>query len=172
MRVSVELDGRRYLIEIEDEGERPEHVIVDGRKVPIDLSPSWTREFDKSLIVDGRSHRIEFEYGEGGIPKSVWVNGAPAGLTIDFPGKGKIHGGKVTTMMGASKDKVVAPIPGKIVEIRVKEGQNVAEGQILIVLEAMKMENELCATRDSVVKQILCREGENVDLDQTLLNLE
>jgi biotin carboxyl carrier protein len=171
MRVSVELDGRRYLLEIEDEGECPRQVIIDGRKVPVDISPAWTREFDKSLIVDGKSHRVEFEYAEGGIPKCVWVNGAPAGLIIDFPGKGKLHGGKVATMMGASKDKMVAPIPGKIVEIRVKEGQNVTEGQVLIVLEAMKMENELCALKDSVIKQILCREGENVDLDQTLLHL-
>ncbi len=171
MRVSVELNGRRYLIEIEDEGDRPRQVIVDGRKVQIDISPAWAKEYDKSLIVAGRSHRIEFEYGEGGIPKSVWVDGAPAGLTIDFPGKGKLHGGKVSTMVGASKDKLVAPIPGKIVEIKIKEGQKVTEGQVLIVLEAMKMENELCAHRDAVVKQILCREGENVDLDRTLVSL-
>jgi biotin carboxyl carrier protein len=171
MRVSIEIGGRRYLVEIEDEGDCPQQVFVDGRKVNIDISPNWAAQFTKSLIVTGRSHRVEFEYEEGGIPKAVWVDGYPSEAVIDFPGKGKIRGSKVTPLVGESRDKVVAPIPGKIVEVRVDEGQRVAEGQVLVVLEAMKMENELCAPRDAVIKQILCREGDNVDLEQVLVNL-
>ncbi len=171
MRVSVELNGRSYEIEIEDEGDHPTEIIIDGRKTPIDMSPNWIKQFVKSLLVGEQSHTVEFEYEDSGIPKTVWVNGVPADVNIDFPGKGKIHGGKVTTMVGASKDKIIAPIPGKIVEVRVKEGQEVTEGQIMIVLEAMKMENELSAPRDAVVKQILCSEGDNVEMDQILINL-
>ena len=171
MRVSVEINGIMYEVEIEDEGESPSQVIINGHKTPIDMSPNWMKQFVKSLIVGECSHSVGFEYAEGGIPKTVWINGVPAEVNIDFPGKGKLHGGRVTTLIGASKDKIIAPIPGKIVEVRVKEGAQVTEGQILIVLEAMKMENELTAPRDVTIKQILCREGDNVELDQILINL-
>ena len=135
------------------------------------MSPTWIKQFVKSLIIGDRSHSVGFDYGEGGIPKTVWIDGIPAEVNIDFPGKGKLHGGRVTTTAGSSKDRVIAPIPGKIVEVRVNEGSNVTEGQILIVLEAMKMENELTAPRDAAIKQILCREGDSVELDQILINL-
>ena len=171
MRVSVEINGTTYEIEIDEDVESPRQVIINGRKVPIDMSPSWMKQFVKSLIIGERSHSVGVDYGEGGIPKTAWINGVPADLNIDFPGKGKLHGGRVTILVGASKDKVIAPIAGKIVEVRVREGAKVTEGQILIVLEAMKMENELTAPRDATIKQILCRDGDSVELDQILINL-
>ena len=171
MIVSVEVDGQSYLVEIEGESENPRQVILRGRKISIDLGPEWSKQFVKSLLVNGSSYRVEFEYREGGIPKSVWVNGSPSEIRIDFPGKGKLTGQPVSIGVGAHKDKITAPIPGKIAEVRVREGQRVAGGEVLLVLEAMKMENELPSPRDAVVKQILCRKGDNVELEQVLIVL-
>ena len=172
MIVAVEVSGENYLIEIEGDDEYPKQIILKGHKVNIDVGPEWAKMFVKSLLVSGQSHRVEFEYEEAGIPKSVWVNGVPSRVRIDFPGKGKLTGQTVSVNLGSYDDRIAAPIPGKIAEVRVSEGQKISAGEILIVLEAMKMENDLPSPRDAVVKQILCREGDSVDLEQTLVNLE
>lgn len=68
--------------------------------------------------------------------------------------------------------KVVAPMPGKIVKIAVAENQPVKEGEPLLIMEAMKMQNELKAPRAGIVRQILAKEGEPVAPQQVLLILE
>lgn len=60
------------------------------------------------------------------------------------------------------QDALLSPLPGTIVEIKVKEGDEVKEGDPLIVLEAMKMDNNLTAEKDGVVKAILVEEGQAV----------
>ena len=72
---------------------------------------------------------------------------------------------------GFKKD-LISPMPGAIVKINVKQGDVVKKGQVLVVLEAMKMENELKATGESKVAQICVEEKISVDKGQVLLKLE
>lgn len=71
----------------------------------------------------------------------------------------------------AGGDPVSAPMPGTIVSIEVSAGQSVKSGQVLIILEAMKMENEIVAPRDGVVAGINVSKGEAVDTGATLVTL-
>ncbi|KPK24024.1 MAG: hypothetical protein AMJ61_14430 [Desulfobacterales bacterium SG8_35_2] len=71
----------------------------------------------------------------------------------------------------ASGDSVIAPMPGQIKSIFVREGDKVKAGQKLLIMEAMKLENKLPATRDGVVKQILVRDGDIVSQGQVLIVL-
>ena len=64
--------------------------------------------------------------------------------------------------------KVTAPMPGNIINVNVSVGQAVKRGDVIIVLEAMKMENEIVAPEDGVVKQILVQKGATVDTDEVL----
>ena len=66
---------------------------------------------------------------------------------------------------------ILAPMAGTILRILVKEGQRVKKGENLIVLEAMKMENEIVADEDGVVRRILVKENDSVESDQALLIL-
>ena len=66
---------------------------------------------------------------------------------------------------------MLAPMAGTVLRILVKEGQRVKKGENLIVLEAMKMENEIVADEDGVVRRILVKENDSVDSDQALLIL-
>ena len=66
---------------------------------------------------------------------------------------------------------IVAPMTGKIVEVRVKPSQKVAEGEILVIMEAMKMEFKLEASMNAVIEQINCEVDELVDLGQILVKL-
>ena len=69
----------------------------------------------------------------------------------------------------ASVDGVIAPMPGQIKAILVREGDKVKEGQKLLIMEAMKLENKLPATRDGIVKHILVRDGDIVSQGQELI---
>jgi len=64
---------------------------------------------------------------------------------------------------------VIAPMPGQIKSIFVREGDKVTAGQKLLIMEAMKLENKLPATRDGVVKKILVRDGDIVSQGQELI---
>ena len=66
---------------------------------------------------------------------------------------------------------MLAPMAGTVLRILVKEGQRVKKGENLIVLEAMKMENEIVANEDGVVRRILVKENDSVESDQALLIL-
>lgn len=70
------------------------------------------------------------------------------------------------------KSKLVSPMPGKVVKINVKEGEEVGEGTIMMVVEAMKMENNIMASGKAIVKRILVEEGQMVDNKMQLIELE
>ena len=70
------------------------------------------------------------------------------------------------------KSRLVSPMPGKVVKISVKEGDEVEEGKIMIVVEAMKMENNIVSTGKAKVKTIFVTEGQMVDNKMQLIELE
>ena len=76
---------------------------------------------------------------------------------------------KATTKTG---EKIEAPMPGNILKVNVKEGDNFKEGDVLFILEAMKMENEIKAQKDGVVVQILTSPGSQVNTGDTLAVIE
>ena len=73
---------------------------------------------------------------------------------------------------GDYKDGVTAPVPGKILDIKIKAGDSVKEGDVVVVLEAMKMENELLAPKQAVIAAVLVNKGEQVAKDQMLVAFE
>ena len=71
--------------------------------------------------------------------------------------------------VAGGKESITSPMPGTIVDVRVKSGDNVRSGDVLLVLEAMKMENEIFTTVAGSVSQICCKEGDTVSTGDTLL---
>jgi len=68
--------------------------------------------------------------------------------------------------------EVLAPMPGKIIDVLVSVGDKVSEDDELLILEAMKMENPVYATADGVVKEIKVKKDDTVDSDQLLIIIE
>ncbi|MFA5862377.1 MAG: biotin/lipoyl-containing protein, partial [Candidatus Thermoplasmatota archaeon] len=68
--------------------------------------------------------------------------------------------------------KIKPPMPGKIVTVNVQEGQEVKAGQVLLVLEAMKMQNEIAATGVGTVKRVHVKAGQNVEVKDVLIEIE
>jgi biotin carboxyl carrier protein len=73
---------------------------------------------------------------------------------------------------GSLSPEIKSPMPGKILKIMVAEGQDVKQGQVLVLMEAMKMELNLKASTDAKVESILAKEGEIVPAESVLLKLQ
>ena len=71
-----------------------------------------------------------------------------------------------------NEGSLFAPMPGKVIKVNVAEGEKVTRGKILLVVEAMKMENNIIATNDAVIEKINVSEGDMVDTDVQLVILE
>ncbi len=76
------------------------------------------------------------------------------------------------TAVTGNEEKVTAPMSGVVLKVNAKPGDSVKDAQSLIVIEAMKMENEILAPRDCNVKEIFVKEGQQVEMDQLLLTVE
>jgi len=68
-----------------------------------------------------------------------------------------------------SKIKVLAPMQGKIIKLNVKVGSNVKKGDVLMVLEAMKLENDIVCPADGYVRQLFIKENDQVEINQLML---
>ena len=100
----------------------------------------------------------------------VDVAGTPIAVTLTDPRLTKLS---VAARRGAAGPDVVrAPMPGKVVKVLVKAGDRVAAGQGVVVVEAMKMENELLASRAGAVLAVHVAEGRAVDAQEALVTLE
>ena len=117
--------------------------------------------------VPARSHAVAIDTrGDGQF--RVYVDGCP--VTVRVPAlarPGRRHRGSVSQGRGAQV--VVAPMPGRVVKVLVRVGERVAERQALVVIEAMKMQNELRAARAGVVGDVQTSEGALVEAGAHLL---
>ena len=75
----------------------------------------------------------------------------------------------VAPTASASGTNVVSPMPGSILAVNITNGQSVRAGEVLLILEAMKMENDIVAPCDGIVKQVLVTKGTTVETDQVLV---
>jgi biotin carboxyl carrier protein len=76
---------------------------------------------------------------------------------------------KSTASTGGEGEKVVAPMPGKIIEMKVRVGDRVKQGQALLIMEAMKMHNPILAAKEGIVAQLFVKVNDPVQSGQTLL---
>ncbi len=110
---------------------------------------------------------------EDGVRRRVAVARTPAGVWVGWPGGAALIKADRHQAHGAVADsEIVAPMTGKVVQVRVTPGQVVAADDVLVVLEAMKMEYRLTAPRAGKVARVGCKGGELVDLGATLVSLE
>jgi len=124
----------------------------------------------KKVIVDGVELEVEVEIADDG----KWL-ASIEGKTfqIELPDSGPVVKKKRTA--GSKKKKsgtVSANIPGKIVTIEVDMGQHVEEGQVILILEAMKMQNEIQAPVTGTVTAVNCEEGQSIEANVPLVVIE
>ncbi len=126
------------------------------------------------ITLNNRVYEVEVELGQAQL-LSEFQTYAPAAPAASAP----VEAAPVATPAAApapaavvgAGEAVTAPMPGTILKVAVSQGDKVKAGQLLIVLEAMKMENEILAPRDGVVSQVVTSKGSTVDTGAALVVL-
>lgn len=85
--------------------------------------------------------------------------------------KKKYHKEIKNTFSSSSEKTIAAPMPGKVIEIKVEKGKKVKKGDVVLILEAMKMEQEIKSEIDGYVEDISVKEGEAVTKEQILITI-
>ena len=160
MRFEIEAAGRVRSVEIERQG-KSYVVRVDGQPHAVDVArtgSSW------SLLIGTRSYEIAFVQRPGG-ETVVYVDGPP--VMTRRAGLIRSTGGAPDARVGPQP--IVAPMPGRILKVLVKTGDAVAARQGLVVVEAMKMENELRSPKAGTVAEVRVTEGMSVEANAVLV---
>jgi biotin carboxyl carrier protein len=122
-----------------------------------------------TVIVNGKSYDIDVaEKGRGDVAKSTTP--PPIAVTPPTaPSPSVVLKAPPIASEGGTATKVVSPMPGKIISLKVSVGDNVRNGQELVIMEAMKMHNPILASKDGTVKEIYVKKGDPVQSGMTIM---
>ena len=163
MNISFWLDKEEFRLNLEEERENNIQVTLGSKKYLVSVESLSTNEL--LLNIDGKIYDIIIDCNSSGF--SVYVNGRFF----------KIEKKSASQILGTQKTKhkkrdIKSSMPGRIVEILLQEGDEVKEGQAVLVLQAMKMENEIKSPQSGVIKKIGPKAGEHVESGSLLFSVE
>ncbi len=148
------VDGRTLRVEVRGKGGRYT-VSLDGSPLEVEMAPRGPHL--ASLLVGGESHEVGLEARPGGF--TVVLPGET--VVVDLAATARGTSAPVHRAQGPAR--LASPMPGRVVRVLSAVGADVAAGQGLVVIEAMKMENEIRAPRPGRVLEVAVREGQAVE---------
>lgn len=123
------------------------------------------------ITVNGTVYDVQVE--EAGASSAVAATPAPAAAPAAAPAPQAAPAPKAAPAAApAGSETIKSPMPGTIVNVVVAPGQKVGKGDVLMVLEAMKMENEIVSPRDAVIASVSVNKGDSVDSGTPLVSLQ
>jgi biotin carboxyl carrier protein len=166
MKYIATLYGKQRTVEIEKVDDLY-RVTVDGKSFLVDAFHPGGQSV--SMLIDGETY-------EAGIAKkqnafSVYFYNDTIELELIDARKFQ-SAGAARSSSAAGPVKIYAPMPGKVVKVKIEEQSTVNEGDPLMVIEAMKMQNELKAPKSGTVSKINVKDGEAVSISQVLMVLD
>jgi len=156
MKLEVTVGGAARRVELRRSGNGWE-CRLDGEPRAVDAVETAPGVF--SLLLDGQSFTVHVE--RAGDAYRVHARGADLAAAVENPRRWAGRSGGAAGAAG--RQQVSAPMPGKVVRVLVREGQPVEARQGLVVVEAMKMQNEIPSPKAGVVEKVLVREGDRVE---------
>ncbi|HEY6268621.1 MAG TPA: biotin/lipoyl-containing protein [Candidatus Acidoferrum sp.] len=138
-------------------------VTLDGKPLAIDaveIAPNTI-----SILLDGQSFEISvMPSPDGKLKLQTGAHEFTAEVIDPRAWSGRRHG----AVEAEGRQQILAPMPGKVVRLLVKEGDHVEAGQGLLVVEAMKMQNEIRSPKSGTIERVLAREGQPVNAGEIL----
>jgi biotin carboxyl carrier protein len=162
MKYYTTVNGREYIIEIDHDNE----LTLDGQKYTVDFQ-QLAEGGVLSLLLNNRS--IEALAEERDEAWEVLIRGELYSVKVQDERAYRLSKarGSAATITG---DVIIkSPMPGLILDVLVKEGQSVKKGDKVVILESMKMENELRSPRDGMIIHVQAAKGASVEKDQSLV---
>jgi len=168
MRLNAEVGGEKFSVEVRREGVRV-FAEVGGRRYELEARAVGAGEY--LLVHEGRVYECRVGRSkERGSPLTVSAGAREYEVTLTDPkhlrGAGVAHGA------GEGRAQVVAPMPGKVVRVMVEAGEQVEAGQGVVVVEAMKMQNELKSPKGGTVSELRAEAGATVNAGDVLAVIE
>jgi acetyl/propionyl-CoA carboxylase alpha subunit len=159
------VDGKRRSISVEVKDGK---VLADfeGRSLSLDVHALSHRSF--SLVTAGRSY-LAHVARNGDI---IYVSVGASRFRLRVPERGAESAHPAEGTPEKAEGTIKAPMPGRVIKVKVAEGNVVESGDGLVVVEAMKMEHEMRAAGKAIVKKVYVKEGEQVDAFQPLVELQ
>lgn len=167
MAFIAKLGEQTYTVEIEGTGKSVYRVSVDGNEFLVDGKKTGRTNY--SLIVDSRSFEIEVDNTDDEY--RVLVDGRNYRIQMVDERRMRI-GSAQSGLELQGRQSISVPMPGKIVAVLAAEGDTVEKGQGLVIVEAMKMENEVRSPIAGEVKEIKVKPGDTVEGGAVLVIVE
>ena len=167
MKLEILIDGRPCSLEIEDPGRGAGEFVFNSKPLEADV-----REVEPgvySILVEGRSYEVKIEPASTPECYYAGVNGKRYAVEVRDPRRPSRARGSFSA---PGRQKVASPMPGKVVRVLVAEGDSVEAGQGLVVIEAMKMQNEIRSPKPGRVVAVPVKEGMAVGGGETLVEVE
>ena len=174
------IDDKPKKVEVTKTGQNSFNIRVDGKARSVELATS-AQTFEKpfTVKVDNKNYQVELRRIDRAKEFSVKVEEAAFKAEVKDPARKAtlttFEPTVATPTKRAAANKqaveggITAPMTGKIVSVKVKKGEGVKAGQVLCVIEAMKMENEIIAPRAGAVKEVYVSDGSSVSEGEPLL---
>ena len=164
MIYDVKVDGKNYRLELSRVDGRWQ-TRVDGHDIAIDAV--LARRDVLSIIIGGKAYEIKRE--RTATDMHLWVGARRFAVQLCDP---RSLRSRASTDDGKGPRKLLAPMPGKVVRVLLKEESPVEAGQGVVVVEAMKMQNEIKSPKKGVVRKIVASEGTAVNAGDVLAVVE
>lgn len=146
--LEVEVDGKVYNVDLMHTADGTFSILEGGHSYDIELVPDETpKKYTAYTLYE--SYDVEVIDAEARYLQNRNVNGA-----------------------GLGENKITSPMPGKVVNVMVKEGDEVKEGETVIIISAMKMESEYKAPKDGRIKKVNVKNQDTVDSNEVLIELD
>jgi len=165
MLYDVNIDGKNYKLDLE-RGEKGWRCHLDGREIQLDAV--LTRRDVLSVLISGKAYEIKRE--QTATDLHLWVG--PVRYAAEVRDPRSLRGRKGSGSDEAGPKKLIAPMPGKVVRVLVSQNEQVEAGQGILVMEAMKMQNEIKSPKKGVVQKIVASEGTSVNPGDVLAVVE
>jgi biotin carboxyl carrier protein len=165
MTYDITIDGKNYRLELQP-ADGGWHCRLDGKEVQLDAV--LTGRDVLSLLLGGKSYEIKREIGVDDL--HFWVGSARYKVEVRDPRS--LRSRKADGADEKGPKKLIAPMPGKVVRVLLAEKAEVEAGQGILVVEAMKMQNEIKSPKKGTVQKIVAAEGANVNAGDVLAIVE
>jgi len=168
MQIEIPSAERESQVELLENNGSKYSFTVDGRRYDLDIV--MVEDGAYSIIFEGKSYNVETIRGEN--PKNYTVNTIYTSYDVDIvDATTKYLRSRLGDDAEAAGNSIVVPMPGKIVKVLVEVGQEVKQGETLVIVSAMKMESEYKANKDGIVEDVLVKEEDTVDSGQVMVVL-
>jgi biotin carboxyl carrier protein len=169
MAYEISLEDRMAQVELLNRAGSKALIDVDGTKYEVDIV--MVEKGVYSILYNGKSFNVELI--EAGNSRKYLVNTFARTFNAEIiDAEAKYIRSRSKGFEGVGDTTILCPMPGKVVRVLVKPGDQVTAGQNLVVVEAMKMQSEFKATSDRTVVEVAVKEGDTVDSNQLLVVLE